>query len=213
MIVYDYFRSSASFRLRIALNLKNLSAEKRYVNLAKGEQKEAAHKAVNPQGFVPFLIDGDFALSQSLAIIEYLDEKHPAPPLLPVNIEDRARARQLAQIVACDIHPVNNSRILSYLTNDLNVSDAEKTRWICGWIYDGFRAIETLLATQKTSTAFCVGESPTIADICLIPQVFNAQRFACSMDAFPRINAIFANAMRLPAFDAAQPSKQADAIS
>lgn len=212
MIVYDYFRSSASFRLRIALNLKGLNAEKRYVNLAKGEQKQAAHKAVNPQGFVPFLIDGEFQLSQSLAIIEYLDEKHPTPALLPSNIEDRARARQIAQIVACDIHPVNNARILNYLSNDLKVSDSEKTRWICGWIHDGFQAIEALLAAQP-NTRYCVGDTPTLADICLIPQVFNAQRFACAMDAFPHINRVFAEAMRNPAFDAAQPMKQADATT
>jgi maleylpyruvate isomerase len=208
MIVYEYFRSSASFRLRIALNLKGLASEKRYVNLAVGEQKQAAHKAVNPQGFVPYLIDDDFELSQSLAIIEYLDEKHPTPPLLPADIRLRARSRQIAQIVACDIHPVNNSRILGYLTNDLKLSDAERTRWICGWIHDGFVAIEALLS--QTNSTFCVGDSPTLADICLIPQVFNANRFACSLDKFPRINQVFGNAMKLDAFDLAQPSKQAD---
>jgi maleylacetoacetate isomerase len=213
MIMYDYFRSSASFRVRIAMNLKGLNAEKRYVHLAKVEQRSPAYKAVNPEGFVPYLLDDNFTLSQSLAIIEYMDEKYPDVPLLPRgadSIEARARARQIAQIVACDIHPVNNARILNYLSRDLKISDSEKTRWICGWIHDGFVAIEALLNATPTSK-FCVGESPTIADICLIPQVFNAKRFACSMDAFPRINTVFANAMALPAFDLAQPSKQADA--
>ena len=212
MIVYDYFRSSASYRLRIALNIKGLSPERRAIHLGKGEQKEAAFKAVNPQGFVPYLIDGDFALSQSLAIIEYLDEKYPTPPLLPHDLNGRARARQIAQIVAADIHPLNNSRILAYLTDDLKVSDAVKTKWICGWIADGFRAIETLLAQRPTQTTFCVGDTPTIADICLIPQVTNANRFHCALDQFPIITSIYHHAMTLPQFDLAQPSKQPDAF-
>jgi maleylacetoacetate isomerase len=212
MIVYDYFRSSASYRLRIALNLKGLSPERRSIHLGNGEQKAAAFKAVNPQGFVPYLIDGDFHLAQSLAIIEYLDEKYPAPPLMPTNIEDRAWVRQLAQIVACDIHPLNNSRILGYLSNDLKVSDAVKAQWVCGWIHDGFMAIETLLAARTTKSIFCLGDAPTLADICLIPQVTNASRFACSMDKFPAIMAIYDAAMKLPAFDLAQPAKQPDAF-
>ena len=212
MIVYDYFRSSAAFRLRIALNLKQLTPERRSIHLGQGEQREASFKAVNPQGFVPYLIDGDFELSQSLAIIEYLDEKYPAPPLLPVDIESRARARQIAQIVACDIHPLNNSRILSYLSDDLKLSDDAKNKWVCGWIHDGFLAIESLLNVRKHQSVFAVGDTPSLADICLIPQVTNANRFACSMDKFPKITAIYANAMALPAFDCAQPSKQADAF-
>jgi maleylacetoacetate isomerase len=172
----------------------------------------AHFKAVNPQGFVPYLIDGDFHLAQSLAIIEYLDEKYPAPPLLPTNIEDRAWVRQIAQIVACDIHPLNNSRILGYLSNDLKVSDAAKTQWVCGWMHDGFSAIEILLAARTTQSSFCLGDTPTLADICLIPQVTNASRFACSMDKFPAIMAIYDAAMKLPAFDLAQPAKQPDAF-
>jgi maleylacetoacetate isomerase len=212
MIVYDYFRSSASYRVRIALHLKGLSPERRSIHLGNGEQRGAHFKAVNPQGFVPYLIDGDFHLAQSLAIIEYLDEKYPAPPLLPTNIEDRAWVRQIAQIVACDIHPLNNSRILGYLSNDLKVSDAAKTQWVCGWMHDGFSAIEILLAARTTQSSFCLGDTPTLADICLIPQVTNASRFACSMDKFPAIMAIYDAAMKLPAFDLAQPAKQPDAF-
>jgi maleylacetoacetate isomerase len=212
MIVYDYFRSSASYRLRVALNLKGLSPERRSIHLGNGEQKGARFKAVNPQGFVPYLIDGDFHLAQSLAIIEYLDEKYPAPPLMPTNIEDRAWVRQIAQIIACDIHPLNNSRILGYLSNDLKVNDAVKAQWVCGWIHDGFAAIETLLAARANQSSFCLGDTPTLADICLIPQVTNASRFACSMDKFPIIMGIYDAAMRLPAFDLAQPAKQPDAF-
>ena len=210
MIVYDYFRSSASFRLRIALNLKNLSPEMRAVHLGKGEQKSPDYKAVNPQGLVPFLIDGEVRLSQSLAIIEYLDEKYPAPLLLPANIEARAMARQIALLIACDIHPLNNTRVLTYLTDELKVADAVKTQWYCGWIHEGFTALEAMLRARPVQTDFCVGDTPTLADICLIPQVTNANRFACALDKFPTIMAIYERAMRLPAFDLAQPSKQSE---
>ncbi len=209
MIVYDYFRSSASYRLRIALNLKDLTPEFRNIHLGKGEQRSAEYKAVNPQGFVPYMLDGDFHLSQSLAIIEYLDDKHPYPPLMPKNIEERAMVRQIALLIACDIHPLNNSRVLAYLTDDLKVSDAVKTQWYCGWIDDGFTALEALLKSRKVQSDFCVGDSPTLADICLIPQVTNANRFACALDKFPAIMDIYHRAMALPAFDRAQPTKQA----
>jgi len=212
MIIYDYFRSSAAYRVRIALNLKGLTAERQSIHLGNGAQREAAYKAINPQGFVPYLVEDDFQLSQSLAIIEYLDEKYPAPPLLPSLLQLRARARQIAQIVACDIHPLNNSRILGYLSTDLNVTDAKKTQWVCGWIHDGFLAIETLLSTRERPTTFCVGDTPSLADICLIPQVTNANRFHCAMDKFPIIMGIYDAAMALPAFDLAQPMKQPDAF-
>ena len=215
MIVYDYFRSSASYRLRIALNLKGLTPERRFVHLVKGEQRGADYRALNPQGFVPFLIDAavtpHFSLSQSLAMIEYLDEKYPDPPLLPASAEDRAVVRQIAQLIACDIHPLNNTRILSYLKNELQVDEAGRTKWYCRWIDEGFTALETMLVRRATASTFCVGEAPTIADICLVPQVTNANRFACSLDAFPTIMDIYHRAMALPAFDLAQPSKQGDA--
>jgi maleylacetoacetate isomerase len=208
MIVYDYFRSSASFRLRIALNLKRLTPEQRAVHLGRGEQKAPDYKAINPQGFVPFLVDGNFTLSQSLAIIEYLDEKFPEPPLLPATPEARAQVRQIAQLIACDIHPLNNSRVLAYLTDELKLSDAAKTKWYCGWIHEGFTALETILANRPARSQFCVGDQVTLADICLVPQVTNAFRFQCVMDDFPIIMKIYHRAMALPAFDAAQPSKQ-----
>ena len=210
MIVYDYFRSSASFRLRIALNLKNLIPEMRAIHLGRGEQKSPDYKAVNPQGLVPFLIDGEVRLSQSLAIIEYLDEKYPAPLLLPASIAARAMVRQIALLIACDIHPLNNTRVLAYLTDELKVADAVKTQWYCGWIHEGFVAVEKILEKRETQSAFCVGETPTIADLCLIPQVANANRFKCALDAFPRIAGVYQHAMKLAAFHDAQPSKQPD---
>ncbi len=211
MIVYDYFRSSASYRLRIALNLKGLQPERRFVHLVKGEQRGAEYKALNPQGFVPFLVEGDFSLSQSLAMIEYLDEKYPEPPLLPSNLEDRALARQIAQLIACDIHPLNNTRILSYLKNELQVDEAGRTKWYCRWIHEGFTALESLLVRRPRASTFCVGETPTVADICLVPQVTNANRYGCALDQFPIVMAIYQRAMALPAFSDAQPSKQPDA--
>ena len=211
MIVYDYFRSSAAFRLRIALNLKGLVPERRYIHLANNAHRTDEYRAVNPQGFVPYMIDDDgFELSQSMAMIEYLDETHPAPPLLPQNFRERAMARCIAQIIACDIHPVNNKRILDKLTDDLHVGDETKTRWYCGWIHEGFAAIEKMLDKRPVQSPFCVGDTPTIADICLIPQVVNANRFKCSLDAFPRIVGIYHHAMKLSAFHDAQPSKQPD---
>jgi maleylacetoacetate isomerase len=146
-----------------------------------------------------------------MAMIEYLDEKYPTPPLLPAELEARAVARQIAQLIACDIHPLNNSRILAYLSNDLKLSDTAKAQWICKWIHDGFAALETMLAKRAMQTKFCVGDAPSIADICLIPQVTNATRFSCSMDAFPIINGIYQHAMTLQAFSDAQPRLQPDA--
>ena len=211
MIVYDYFRSSAAYRLRIALNLKGLAPTRRYVNLFNNAHRSADYRAINPQGLLPFMIDDDgFELSQSLAMIEYLDETFPAPPLLPTTPKERAFARSIAQIVACDIHPVNNKRILDKLGEDFQADEAAKNRWYCGWIHEGFAAIEQTLAKRKIQSAFCVGATPTIADICLIPQVANANRFKCALDAFPIIKGIYQQAMTLPAFHDAQPSLQAD---
>ena len=211
MIVYDYFRSSAAYRLRIALNLKGLVPERRYIHLANNEHRSADYLAINPQGLVPFMIDDDgFALSQSLAIIEYLDETHPQPPLLPKDVKERAFARSLAQIIACDIHPVNNMRILDKLTYEFKADDAAKTSWYCGWINEGFVAVEKILRARKLQCVFCVGEAPTIADICLIPQVANANRFKCALDAFPLITGIYHHAMKISTFHNAQPSLQPD---
>ncbi len=218
MILYGYFRSSAAYRVRIAMNLKGLTPEQRSIHLANKMQNTDEFRGINPQGFVPYLIDNDddlkngsFSLSQSLAIIEYINEIHPEPPLLPADPRARALARSIALMIACDIHPLNNPKVLATLTTEFGMNDEQKTRWYCGWIHEGFLAIEALLARQNNQGKYCVGDTPTIADICLIPQVTNANRFKCALDKFPRIMAIYHHAMQHPAFDAAQPSKQADA--
>jgi maleylpyruvate isomerase len=208
MILYDYFRSSASFRVRIGLNLKGLSAELRSVHLLKGEQREPAYLELNPQGLVPMLVVGDRRLTQSLAILEYLDERHPLPPLLPMGAEDRAWVRAIALAIACDIHPLNNTRVLKYLKETLSLEEPVRDEWYAHWIRMGFDALEPQLAA-RASGPFCVGDTPTLADVCLVPQVFNARRFDVPLDPWPRIRAITDACMALPAFDAAQPSRQA----
>lgn len=210
MIVYEYFRSSAAFRLRIALNLKRLNPDRRYIHLANGEQRTAAYRSINPQGLVPFMVDGDFSLAQSLAIIEYLDETHPEPPLLPAGVKQRAWVRSVAQMIACDIHPLNNTRVLSYLTDELAISDTAKNKWYCHWITEGFAALEKVLEGRKDPGTFCLSDTPTLADICLIPQVANANRFKCALETYPNILGIYQHAMKLSAFNDAQPSKQPD---
>lgn len=217
MILYGYFRSSAAYRVRIAMNLKGLKPEHHSVHLAKKMQFREEYRAINPQGLVPYLIDDTdghadaFALAQSLAIIEYLNDLYPDPPLLPTDPRERATARSIALMIACDIHPLNNPKVLDTISADFGMTDVQKTHWYCHWINQGFSAIETMLAARKIQSRFCVGVTPTVADICLIPQVTNANRFKCSLDKFPRILEIYHHAMTLPAFDAAQPSKQADA--
>ncbi len=217
MILYGYFRSSAAYRVRIAMNLKGLAPEQRSIHLANKMQFTDEYRRINPQGFVPYLIDdddlqkGQFSLAQSLAIIEYINEINPEPPLLPTDPHNRALARSIALMIACDIHPLNNPKVLDTLTATFGMTDEQKTRWYCSWIHEGFTAIEALLARQNNQGKYCVGNTPTIADICLIPQVTNANRFKCALDKFPRIMAIYNHAMKHPAFDAAQPSKQADA--
>jgi maleylpyruvate isomerase len=211
MILYDFFRSSAAYRVRIALNLKHLDTERRFVHLGKDENRKPGYKAVNPQGFVPYLMDGDFALSQSLAIIEYLNDLYPDPPFLPADPSDRAYVRSLALVVACDMHPLNNKRVLDYLVRDLHLSEEQKTSWYRHWIAEGFDALEKMLAARDSGGRFCFGDSPTLADICLVPQVANAHRFTCDMSSYARINTIYAHCMTLPPFDLAQPSRQPDA--
>ena len=219
MILYSFFRSSAAYRVRIAMHLKGLTPEQRFIHLGKKLNRLPEYKAVNPQGFVPYLLEGEgeaqIGLSQSLAIIEYLDEIHPQPPLLPATPMDRAFARSIAQIIACDIHPLNNPRVLDVLNNDFNVSSERRTQWYCSWIHEGFSAIEKMLVARDKKAGgkskFCVGDFPTVADICLIPQVNNANRFKCALDAFPRIMEINVTALQHPAFIAAMPANQADA--
>lgn len=212
MKLHGYYRSSAAFRVRIALNLKKLSYERISHHLRKGEQQAPSFLKLNPQGFVPALEDGPAVLTQSLAIIDYLDETHPEPPFLPRTPAGRARVRALALAVACDIHPLNNLRVLVYLKEVLKVTTAQHDAWYCHWINEGFNAIERMLQSSETGR-FCHGNAPTLADICLVPQVFNAKRLMNDADlaVYPTLMRIFGECMKLDAFDSAQPSKQPDA--
>ena len=213
MELYTYFRSSAAYRVRIALNLKGLRADYRYVHLVKdgGQQHQPEYRAVNPQGLVPALVDKDHVLTQSLAIIEYLEELHPNPRLLPEDSPGRARVRSLAQIVACDIHPLNNSRVLKYLEKELIADEAARKSWYQHWVVEGFTALEKLLAGNPATGEFCHGNQPTVADICLVPQVFNARRFAVELSPYPTIRRINEHCLTIKAFADAAPEKQADA--
>lgn len=210
--IYGYFRSSAAFRVRIALNLKGLSAELIPVHLRKAEQRAPEYLALNPGGLVPTLIEEDGSpIQQSLAILEYLDETHPQPAFLPKTAKERARVRAIALAIACDIHPINNLRVLNYLKTPLGHDQAIVDEWYRHWIAQGFAGLETMLAHSPATGSFCHGDQPGLADICLVPQVFNATRFNCDMSAYPTCMRIFDHCLTLPAFDAALPSKQPDA--
>ncbi|MGA9853293.1 MAG: maleylacetoacetate isomerase [Gammaproteobacteria bacterium] len=213
MELYTYFRSSAAYRVRIALNLKGIKAEYRYVHLVKdgGQQHKPEYLRVNPQGLVPALADNGHVLTQSLAIIEYLEETHPQPPLLPKDALGRARVRALAQVVACDIHPVNNQRILKYLEKEFSADEMARNQWYRHWIIEGFSALEKLLSGNPATGKFCHGDQPTIADICLVPQVFNARRFAVDLAPFPTLKRIDEHCLALKTFVDAAPEKQPDA--
>jgi maleylacetoacetate isomerase len=210
MKLYGYFRSSAAFRVRIALNLKKLAYEAAFIHLQRNEQARPEFLGVNPQGLVPALEDGAALLIQSLAIIEYLDETHPDPPLLPRGAADRARVRGLAQIVACDIHPINNLRVLRYLRHQLGAEEAAIATWYNHWIAAGFAALERLIAGDPRTGAFCHGGSPGLADIALVPQVVNAQRYRLDLGPYPTITGIYERCMALDAFAAAHPDRQLD---
>lgn len=210
MRLHGFFRSSAAYRVRIGLNLKGLAYDNAFVHLRKGEQSAPAFLAINPQGLVPVLEDGAAVLSQSLAILEYLDETHPQPPFLPRDPPGRARVRALALVPACEIHPLNNLRVLNYLERDLALPADARTAWYHRWIAEGFTALERLLADPRTG-AFCHGDTPGLADICLVPQVANALRFKCPLEAYPTIRRIYATCLDLPAFATAQPERQPDA--
>ncbi len=210
--LYSYFRSSASFRVRIALNLKGLPFETVPVHLLKGggEQFAPEFRSLNPAALVPVLVDESGAYSQSLAIIEYLEECHPAPPLLPAGAADRARVRAIALSIACEIHPLNNLRVLGYLSKKLGVSDEEKSAWYRHWVETGLATVEAQLAHDPATGAFCHGDVATLADICLVPQIFNAQRFNCELGHVPNVMRIFERCLELPAFADAVPAKQPD---
>ena len=211
MKLIGYFRSSAAYRVRIALNLKGLAAEQGHVHLAKGEHKNPAFAALNPQKLVPVLEDGDNRLIQSLAILEYLEETYPEPPLLPADPAGRARVRALAQVVACEIHPLNNLRVLNYLTGELQLTEEIKLAWYRHWIAEGLQALEALLANSPETGRFCHGDRPGLADVCLVPQLFNARRFDCPLSDYPTLLRIDAACAAVPAFQAATPDRQADA--
>ncbi len=211
MKLYSYFRSSAAYRVRIALNLKGLPAEIVPVHLVKngGEQHSAEYCQLNASELVPTLIDDTFALSQSLSILEYLDEKYPEPALLPKQIQQRALIRAFSQNIACDIHPLNNLRVLQYLQNVFALSEGEKSTWYKHWIELGMRSLEAQLT--ESNGQFCFGEQATFADCCLIPQVYNAKRFNIDVSAFPKIESIYQHCMTLDAFQQAAPEAQIDA--
>ncbi|HAA44056.1 MAG: maleylacetoacetate isomerase [Halomonas sp. 54_146] len=210
--LYGYFRSSAAYRVRIALNLKGLDYDQVPVNLVKGEQQGADQRVRNPQGLVPSLmLDDSSVVNQSLAICEYLDEVHPEPALLPVNPLARAQVRALAQLIACEIHPLNNLRVLKYLVGELGADETAKLAWYRHWITEGFTALEATLSSGSSTGNFCHGDTPTLADICLVPQVYNAERFECDLSAYPTLQRIAAHCRSLPAFEKAAPEAQPDA--
>ena len=212
MKLFDYFRSSAAYRVRIALNLKGLTPERAFVHLRQNAQREAGYLALNPQGLVPALsTDDGQVLTQSLAIIEYLDETHPQPPLFPAGAVARARVRAIALEVACDIHPLNNLRVLTYLKHTLHVSDADKDIWYHHWVREGLAALETRLTRDADTGQFCHGDAPTLADVVLVPQIANARRFNVDLTPFPTLIRIEAACLDLPAFAQAEPSRQPDA--
>ncbi|WP_175877546.1 maleylacetoacetate isomerase [Burkholderia sp. BCC0097] len=213
MKLYSYFRSSASYRVRIALNLKQLPFDYAPVHMLRdgGEQLKDAYRALNPDGVVPTLIDGDATLQQSLAIIEYLDETHPEPALLPKQPVDRAYVRAVALQIACEIHPLNNLRVLKYLKHTLKVPEDAKNAWYRHWIEAGFDTLETRLANDPRTGKLCFGDTPTLADVCLVPQVFNANRFSIDTTRFPTIQRIVDHAATIDAFKAAEPGAQPDA--
>jgi maleylacetoacetate isomerase len=208
--LYSYFRSSAAYRVRIALNLKNLPYQMTFVHLTKdgGQQRKPEFAAINPQKRVPALeLSSGEVLTQSLAIIAYLDEVYPEPPLLPADALERARVRAIAQVVACDIHPLNNLIALQYLKRTLKQEQPEIDAWYHNWVIDGFTAIETMLAPSP----YACGSHVTLADICLVPQVYNARRLKVPLDNFPKIVAVEQTCLKLPAFDKARPENQPDA--
>ena len=207
--LHGYWRSGAAYRVRLALNIKGVAYEQVAHDLRKGEQGAAAFLALQPQGLVPALVADDAVLIQSLAIMEWLEETYPSPALLPSVLADRAVVRAMSAMVACDIHPLNNLRVLKALRSDFGAEEAQVQRWIARWIEAGFAPLEALIA--KHGAGYCFGDSPTIADCCLIPQIYSARRFNVDLASFPRITAVADRAGREPAFVAAEPERQPDA--
>jgi maleylacetoacetate isomerase len=213
MKLYSFFRSSASYRVRIALNLKGIKYEQAPIHLRRGggEQLQPAYKAINPQALVPALEDTGRILTQSLAIIEYLDEKYPSPPLLPKDPADKALVRSMALVIACEVHPIQNLRVLNYVKSAYNQSDEQVSRWAQHWINLGLMALEQMIVAQPNREKFCFGDTPTVADTCLVPQLGNARRYGCDLSQYPAITNIEKNCMAIAAFADAAPEMQHDA--
>jgi maleylpyruvate isomerase len=211
LTLYDYWRSSAAYRVRIALNLKGLAYESVPVHLVKGEQRAVDYRTHNPAGLVPTLSSDKGDFTQSLSIIEYLNDIHPAPPLLPSDPEARAQVRAIAQFISCELHPLNNLRVREYL-KAMHVDEAQRQRWAIHWLEEGLTALEEMLRRLGSSGKFCCGTAPTLADICLVPQLYTTRRFMSDLRHYPTIVAIDAHCATLPAFIAAQPEKQPDAV-
>ena len=211
MELFNYFRSSASYRVRIALALKGLDYDYKAVKLTKNEQFNESYTAVSASRLVPLLRDGDAVVTQSLAIIEFLDETHPKPPLLPKKPLDRAYVRALAQDIACEIHPLNNLRVLRYLVRDMGLSDEAKDRWYKHWVETGLEVVERRLEAAAQAGSYCFGNQPGLADCVLVPQIFNAQRFNCRLDHVPIVMRVFDHCMKHDAFVKTQPSACPDA--
>ena len=213
MKLYTFFRSSTSYRLRIALAWKNLAYEPAFTSLPGMKHKDPAYLKLNPQGLVPALVsDEGRVYTQSMAMIEWLDERYPEPPLMPRDADEKWYVRAVSQVVGCEIHPLNNTRVLKYLKSSYGLDDASVNGgWYAHWIAEGFAGLEGFLSLQRLSRSFCLGDRVTMADVCLVPQVFNAQRFNCDLKPYPTLMGIFERCMKLPAFADTQPSKQGDA--
>lgn len=209
MELFNYFRSSASYRVRIALALKGLDYDYRAINLPLDQHTHESYAAVSAARLVPLLVDGEHRITQSLAILEYLDETHPEPPLLPADAIGRARVRAIALDIACEIHPMNNLRVLRYLTGSLKLGEDDKNRWYRHWVETGLEVVERQLAEQPAT--YCHGSTPTIADCTLVPQIFNARRFECRLDHVPQVMRVFDTCMHLPAFENTRPEACPDA--